>query len=211
MVAVLRQKYQTATRTRRQRWYFSAPRTHLPDIIEIDIPARLDALPLGGFHVQIVVALGVTWNLDETEPTMTGALSGVLEEIATSAQQCRIGAPLLSSAPSRAHCFSVADRPPRPQKVLHHPHRLPRRDRCDGAVLELLELWPVSPGDGAGTGGGHIAINSTHPGADPGRVREWTIRPRRQPPDWCGDRCDRRDRPAAIPLSWILPGGGLPP
>jgi hypothetical protein len=31
-----------------------------PDIIETNIPARLDALPWGRFHMQVVVALGVT-------------------------------------------------------------------------------------------------------------------------------------------------------
>jgi hypothetical protein len=51
-----------------------------PDIIETDIPARLDALPWGRFHTQVVVALGVTWILDGLEVTMTGALSGVLKQ-----------------------------------------------------------------------------------------------------------------------------------
>src|ERR1700738_5274275 len=54
-----------------------------PDIIETNIPARLDALPWGRFHVQVVVALGVTWILDGLEVTMAGALSGVLKESAT--------------------------------------------------------------------------------------------------------------------------------
>jgi hypothetical protein len=62
---------------------FSAPSRPSPDIIETDIPARLDALPWGRFHVQVVVALGVTWILDGLEVTMTGALSGVLKESAT--------------------------------------------------------------------------------------------------------------------------------
>jgi hypothetical protein len=63
--------------------HISAPSRPSPDIIETDIPARLDALPWGRFHVQVVVALGVTWILDGLEVTMTGALSGVLKESAT--------------------------------------------------------------------------------------------------------------------------------
>ena len=54
-----------------------------PDIIETNIPARLDALPWGRFHTQVVVALGVTWILDGLEVTMTGALSGVLKQSTT--------------------------------------------------------------------------------------------------------------------------------
>jgi MFS family permease len=54
-----------------------------PDIIETDIPARLDALPWGRFHSLVVVALGVTWILDGLEVTMTGALSGVFKETTT--------------------------------------------------------------------------------------------------------------------------------
>src|SRR5277367_865131 len=53
------------------------------DIIETDIPARLDSLPWGRFHTLVVVALGVTWILDGLEVTMTGALSGILKESTT--------------------------------------------------------------------------------------------------------------------------------
>jgi MFS family permease len=49
-------------------------------IVETDIPARLDALPWGRFHVLVVVALGITWILDGLEVTLTGALAGVLKE-----------------------------------------------------------------------------------------------------------------------------------
>src|SRR5450631_587468 len=63
--------------------HISAPPPPSPDIIETNIPARLDALPWGRFHTQVVVALGVTWILDGLEVTMTGALSGVLKESTT--------------------------------------------------------------------------------------------------------------------------------
>src|ERR1700674_2626394 len=65
--------------------HISAPPSPLPssDIIETNIPARLDALPWGRFHTQVVVALGVTWILDGLEVTMTGALSGILKESTT--------------------------------------------------------------------------------------------------------------------------------
>src|SRR5579871_2302483 len=49
-------------------------------IIETDIPARLDALPFGRFHVLVIVALGITWILDGLEVTLAGSLSGELKQ-----------------------------------------------------------------------------------------------------------------------------------
>ena len=55
--------------------------THvIGDIVETDIPARLDRLPWGRFHTLVVVALGVTWILDGLEVTLAGTLSGALRE-----------------------------------------------------------------------------------------------------------------------------------
>src|SRR5437016_9047801 len=51
-----------------------------PDIVETDIPARLDRLPWGGFHTLVVVAFGITWILDGLEVTLAGAVSGALKE-----------------------------------------------------------------------------------------------------------------------------------
>src|SRR5256885_12998909 len=48
-------------------------RTDLPisaDLVETDIPARLDRLPWGRFHTLVVVALGITWILDGLEVTL---------------------------------------------------------------------------------------------------------------------------------------------
>src|SRR5262245_39188148 len=51
-----------------------------PAIVDTDIPARLDALPWGGFHTLVVAALGVTWILDGLEVTLAGAVSGALKD-----------------------------------------------------------------------------------------------------------------------------------
>jgi MFS family permease len=48
-------------------------------IIESDVPARLDALPLGRFHALVILALGITWVLDGLEVTLAGAVSGALK------------------------------------------------------------------------------------------------------------------------------------
>ena len=49
------------------------------DIVESDIPARLDRLSWGRFHTLVVAALG-TWILDGLEVTLAGSLAGALKE-----------------------------------------------------------------------------------------------------------------------------------
>ncbi len=46
--------------------------------VETRVPARLDRLPFGAFHLRIIVALGVTWVLDGLEVTLAGSLAGAL-------------------------------------------------------------------------------------------------------------------------------------
>ena len=50
------------------------------ELIETDIPARLDRLTWCRFHTLVVIALGVTWVLDGLEVTLAGAVSGALKE-----------------------------------------------------------------------------------------------------------------------------------
>jgi MFS family permease len=50
------------------------------EIIESDVPARLDRLPWGSFHTLVVTALGVTWILDGLEVTLAGSLAGALKQ-----------------------------------------------------------------------------------------------------------------------------------
>src|SRR5262245_45751913 len=49
-------------------------------LVETDIPARLDRLPWGRFHSLVVAALGITWILDGLEVTLAGSLAGALKE-----------------------------------------------------------------------------------------------------------------------------------
>jgi MFS family permease len=49
-------------------------------VIETDIPARLDRLPWSRWHWLVVVALGITWILDGLEVTIVGSLGSVLQE-----------------------------------------------------------------------------------------------------------------------------------
>jgi len=47
-------------------------------VVETKVPARLDRLPFGAFHLRVIVALGITWVLDGLEVTLAGALAGAL-------------------------------------------------------------------------------------------------------------------------------------
>ena len=53
------------------------------DIVETDIPSRLDRLVWNRFHTLVIVALGITWVLDGLEVTLAGSISGALKESPT--------------------------------------------------------------------------------------------------------------------------------
>jgi MFS family permease len=44
------------------------------------VPARLERLPWGRFHVLVVAALGITWILDGLEVTLAGSVAGALKQ-----------------------------------------------------------------------------------------------------------------------------------
>jgi MFS family permease len=48
------------------------------EIIETNVPARLDRLPWSRWHWLVVTALGITWVLDGLEVTLAGAIGAVL-------------------------------------------------------------------------------------------------------------------------------------
>jgi MFS family permease len=50
------------------------------DIIECDVPARLDRLAWSRFHTLVVAALGITWILDGLEVTLAGAVAGAPQD-----------------------------------------------------------------------------------------------------------------------------------
>ncbi|GAA4837668.1 MFS transporter [Kitasatospora terrestris] len=50
------------------------------DVIETDVPARLDRLPWSRWHWRIVIGLGTVWILDGLEVTIIGNMAGRLAE-----------------------------------------------------------------------------------------------------------------------------------
>jgi MFS family permease len=142
-----------------------------PDVIETDIPARLDALPWGRFHTLVVVALGVTWILDGLEVTMTGAttldLSNAEVGLAASAYLC--------GAVAGALFFGrLTDRLGRKKLFFI---TLTVYLVATAATALSWNFWSFALfrlATGAGIGGEYTAINSTIQELIPARVRGWT-------------------------------------
>ncbi len=148
-------------------------------VIETDIPARLDALPFGRFHLLVIVALGITWILDGLEVTLAGALSGEFKANAalglSNAQVGLAGSCYLGGAVLGALFFGwLTD-------------RLGRK-RLFTITLAIYLLATAATGlswnaasfvlfrflTGAGIGGEYTAINSTIQELIPARFRGWT-------------------------------------
>ncbi len=148
-------------------------------IVETDIPARLDGLPFGRFHLLVIVALGITWILDGLEVTLAGALAGELKEPAalglSNAQIGLAGSCYLCGAVAGAFFFGwLTD-------------RLGRK-RLFTITLAVYLLATAATGfswgawsfilfrtfTGAGIGGEYTAINSTIQELIPARFRGWT-------------------------------------
>ena len=53
------------------------------DVVETDVPARLDRLPWASWHWLVVVALGAVWILDGLEVTIVGSIAGQLQSSQT--------------------------------------------------------------------------------------------------------------------------------
>jgi MFS family permease len=148
-------------------------------IVETDIPARLDALPLGRFHILVIAALGITWILDGLEVTLAGALAAELKEPAalglSNAQVGLAGSSYLCGAVGGAFFFGwLTD-------------RLGRK-KLFTITLAVYLLATAATGlswgawsfiffrilTGAGIGGEYTAINSTIQELIPARFRGWT-------------------------------------
>jgi MFS family permease len=161
----------------------AAPGPHQPaentGIVETDIPARLDALPFGRFHLLVIVALGVTWILDGLEVTLAGALSGELR------QPGALG--LSNTAVGLAGSFYLCGAVLGAVGFGWLTDRLGRK-KLFTITLTLYLLATAATGlswnalsfiafrflTGAGIGGEYTAVNSTIQELVPARLRGWT-------------------------------------
>lgn len=146
------------------------------NIVESDVPARLDRLPWSGWHWRIVIALSITWLLDGLETTLGGALVGILKDPRTlhlTDAQIGISATVyLAGAVAGALVFGYAT------------DRLGRRRlffltlglylAATAATALSWNLWSFClfrSLTGAGIGGEYSAINSAVDELIPARVR----------------------------------------
>jgi MFS family permease len=148
-------------------------------IVETDIPARLDALPFGRFHIRVIVALGITWILDGLEVTLAGALAGELKEPAalglSNAQVGLAGSCYLCGAVGGAFFFGwLTDRLGRKKLFTITLAVYLLATAASGLSWGALSFILFRILTGAGIGGEYTAINSTIQELIPARFRGWT-------------------------------------
>ncbi len=149
------------------------------DIVETDIPARLDRLPWGRFHTLAVAALGVTWILDGLEVTLAGSVAGALRQSAimqfSGLDVAMAGSVYITGAVLGALFFGwLTDRLGRKKLFFI---TLAVYLFATAATAFSWNLWSFCLFrflTGAGIGGEYTAINSTIQELTPARVRGWT-------------------------------------
>ena len=159
-----------------------APRTGQSgdaNVVESDIPARLDRLPWDRFHTQVVIALGITWVLDGLEVTLAGALAGALKaspvlhftntEVGTASSAYLCGAVL------GAIVFGwLTDRLGRKKLFFITLGVYLTATAATALSQDLLSFALFRFLTGAGIGGEYTAVNSTIQELVPARHRGWT-------------------------------------
>jgi MFS family permease len=148
-------------------------------IIETAIPARLDALPFGRFHMLVIVALGITWILDGLEVTLAGSLSGELKSSSalglSNSEVGLAGSFYLAGAVFGAFLFGwLTDRMGRKKLFTVTLVVYLLATAATGLSWNFWSFALFRMIAGAGIGGEYSAINSTIQELIPARLRGWT-------------------------------------
>ena len=186
------------------------------DIIETDLPGRLDRLPWGRFHTLIVLALGITWLLDGLEVTLAGAVASALKTSPalrfSNADVGMAGSAYIAGAVLGALGFGwLTDRLGRRKLFFITLFLYVAATAATAFSWDLASFVLFRFLTGAGIGGEYTAINSTIQEFTPARVRGWTdlaingtfwigaglgaagslvlLDPRLLPPDWGWRAC----------------------
>ncbi len=154
-------------------------RAETGQVVETDVPARLDRLPWGRFHTLVVAALGITWILDGLEVTLAGTLAGALKASPvlkfTNTDVGLAGSAYIAGAVLGALFFGwLTDRLGRKKLFFI---TLVVYLLATAATAFSWNLWSFMLFrflTGAGIGGEYAAINSTIQELIPARVRGWT-------------------------------------
>lgn len=153
--------------------------TEMSTVIETDLPARLDRLPWGRFHVLIVVALGVTWLLDGLEVTLAGAVASALKTSPLlhfdNTQVGLAGSAYIAGAVCGALGFGwLTDRLGRRKLFFVTLTVYLLATGATAFSWNFASFLAFRALTGAGIGGEYAAINSTIQEFTPARVRGWT-------------------------------------
>jgi MFS family permease len=151
----------------------------LVNLIETDIPARMDRLPWSNWHTRVVIALGVTWLLDGLEGSLGGSLSGALKGDRSSGGLGLSDAELglsssfyLGGAVLGALLFGyLADRFGRRKLFFWTLLLYLCATAATGLSWSLLSFTCFRVLTGAGIGGEYAAINSAVDELTPARLR----------------------------------------
>src|SRR5215475_14432024 len=154
-------------------------RTETGTVVVTDIPARLDALPFGRFHLLVIVALGITWILDGLEVTLAGALSGELKHSSalglSNSEVGAAGSLYLAGAVLGAFFFGwLTDRWGRKRLFTITLAVYLLATAATGLSWNALSFSLFRFLTGSGIGGEYTAINSTIQELIPARLRGWT-------------------------------------
>ena len=149
------------------------------DIVETDIPARLDRLPWSRFHTLVVVALGITWILDGLEVTLAGSVAGALKASPvlrfSNADVGLAASAYLAGAVLGALFFGwLTDRLGRKKLFFITLAVYLVATAATALSVDLSSFALFRFLTGAGIGGEYAAINSTIQELIPARVRGWT-------------------------------------
>jgi MFS family permease len=149
------------------------------NVIETDLPSRLDRLPWGQFHSLIVVALGITWLLDGLEVTLAGAVASALKTSPTlhftNSDVGLAGSAYIAGAVLGALGFGwLTDRLGRRKLFFITLSLYLTATAATALSWNLASFLLFRFLTGAGIGGEYTAINSTIQEFTPARVRGWT-------------------------------------
>ncbi len=149
-----------------------------PQVIESDVPARLERLPWSRFHTLVVIALGVTWVLDGLEVTLAGAVAGALKTSSLQLSNAEVGLTssfYLAGAVGGALLFGwLTDRLGRKRLFSITLGIYLVATAATGLSWDLFSFSLFRFLTGAGIGGEYTAIASTIQEFIPARYRGWT-------------------------------------
>src|SRR5436190_42923 len=154
-------------------------RVQSPSVVETDIPARLDRLPFGRFHILVIAALGITWILDGLEVTLVGSIAGALKESPslkfTNTEIGLASSAYLTGAVLGALFFGwLTDRLGRKKLFFITLPTYMLATIATAFSWNLLSFALFRFFTGAGIGGEYTAVNSTIQELVPARFRGWT-------------------------------------